>query len=222
MTSARAPQKSTTAKIAAAQSADEQDGLLFILSAPSGAGKTSISRRLQKEDGMALSVSHTTRAPRPGEIHGRDYFFADEDEFQKMADTGKFLESAVVHGGRYGTDARWVREQTQSGRDVLLEIDWQGASQVRRRIDGAVSVFVMPPSPDALQERLIRRGQDSAATIAKRMKNAEEEIRHAGEFDYVIINDDLNSAVADFRAIVRAARIAAKNNAKKHNGKNNR
>jgi guanylate kinase len=182
-------------------------GALFILAAPSGAGKTSISRRLARGGDFALSVSHTTRAPRPGEADGRDYFFVSDSDFQAQARAGAFLESAEVHGHRYGTAAKWVEQRLAAGADVLLEIDWQGARQVRKNAPEAVSVFVLPPSPRALRARLIRRAQDSPRTIARRLAAAADEARHADEFDYVIINRNLDSAVADFRAVARAAAL---------------
>ena len=183
-------------------------GNLFVVSAPSGGGKTSLVRALLAEDAkVALSISFTTRAPRPGEKNGREYHFVDADVFEAMLERGEFLECAEVHGNRYGTSQKWIEETLQSGKDVLLEIDWQGAQQVRRLYAGAIMVFILPPSMAELERRLRARAQDSAAVIRRRMENAVEEISHALEFDYVIINKVFEEARRDLAAIVRAARL---------------
>ncbi len=184
-------------------------GVLFIVAAPSGAGKTSMVRALLKSDpAVKLSVSYTTRAPRPGESDGRDYHFVSREVFLDMAARGEFLESAEVYGNHYGTSQRWITEQTASGRDILLEIDWQGAGQVKRHFPDAVSIFILPPSLNALRNRLIGRAQDSAEVIEKRLAAACDDISHAGEFDYIIVNDDFDQALLDLVAVVKASRLA--------------
>jgi len=185
-------------------------GCLFVLAAPSGGGKTSLVRALlEREPGMRLSVSYTTRPPRPGEKDGVDYHFVDEAKFTALKDSGEFLEHAYVHGNWYATSAAWLRQEVQSGHDMLLEIDWQGAQQVRRLIPDAVQIFILPPSLASLKERLEKRGQDSPEVITRRLDAAREEMRHCGEFDYVIMNQDFARAVDDLSVIVRAARLAA-------------
>ncbi len=184
-------------------------GQLFIVSAPSGAGKTTLTRLLLERDaGIRLSISSTTRPPRPGEQDGREYHFLNVPEFLRLRDTGEFLESAEVHGNYYGTSGRWIVEQRQAGHDVLLEIDWQGAQQVRSIFPDAIGIFILPPSVEELRRRLVGRGQDSEAVIARRVAAAEAEMRHVGEFGHVIINADLQAALADLQAVVRAARVA--------------
>ena len=183
-------------------------GTLFIVSAPSGAGKTSLVRALLAADpGVRLSISHTTRAMRPGEVDGRDYHFVAKDTFEAMRARGDFLESAEVHGNFYGTSRGWITERMAAGDDILLEIDWQGALQVRRIMSEAVGIFVLPPSLDALAERLANRATDSPDVIARRMSAARAEIGHVGEFDYVIINTEFEDAARDLIAIVRARRL---------------
>jgi guanylate kinase len=185
-------------------------GCLFVLAAPSGGGKTSLVKALlEREPGMRLSVSYTTRPPRPGERDGVDYHFVDEAKFTALKDAGELLEHAYVHGNWYATSATWLNREVQAGHDVLLEIDWQGARQVRRLIAGAVLVFILPPSLASLEERLTKRGQDAPEVISRRMDAAREEMRHCGEFDYVIMNQDFARAVDDLSVIVRAARLAA-------------
>jgi guanylate kinase len=192
-------------------------GCLFVLAAPSGGGKTSLVKALlEREPGMRLSVSYTTRAPRPGETDGTDYHFVDEATFMKLKDAGEFLEHAHVHGHWYATSATWLAQEVQAGHDVLLEIDWQGARQVRKLIPGAVLVFILPPTLDSLKERLQKRGQDSPEVISRRMDAAREEMRHCGEFDYVIMNQDFARAVDDLSVIVRAARLAAPRQLTRH------
>jgi guanylate kinase len=186
------------------------DGILFIVSAPSGAGKTSlIAALLEREPGLRLAVSFTTRKPRPGEEDGVHYHFVDELRFATMLAAGDFLESAQVFGNRYGTAEVTVRQDLAAGRDVLLEIDWQGARQVRTLFPGAVSVFILPPSSEALAERLRGRGQDSEAVIAARMAKARDELSRYGEYDYLVVNDRFEQALDDLRAVIRAERLRA-------------
>lgn len=183
-------------------------GNLFIVAAPSGAGKTSLVKQLLAADGgIRLSVSYTTRAPRPGEVDGEHYRFVNRDAFMEMLGRGEFLESAEVYGNFYGTSQPWIDASRKSGSDILLEIDWQGAEQVRRLIPEAIGVFILPPSVAALRERLSGRGQDSAEVIDRRVAAAREDMRHFGEFDYVIINDDFNAALQDLLAVVRSERL---------------
>ncbi|TMG99249.1 MAG: guanylate kinase [Betaproteobacteria bacterium] len=185
-------------------------GCLFVLAAPSGGGKTSLVRELLiREPGIRLSVSYTTRPPRRGEQDGVHYHFVDEAKFEALKNAGGFLEHAYVHGNWYATSATWLKQQIAEGHDVLLEIDWQGAAQVRRIISSAVLIFILPPTLASLKERLERRGQDSGDVIARRLEAAREEMRHCGEFDYVIMNQDFARAVDDLSAIVRAARLTA-------------
>jgi len=185
-------------------------GCLFVLAAPSGGGKTSLVRSLlEREPGIRLSVSYTTRAPRPGEQEGIHYHYVDEGAFMALRERGEFLEHAHVHGNWYATSATWLKQEVQHGHDVLLEIDWQGAQQVRRLIPEAVHIFILPPSLASLKERLEKRGQDAPEVIVRRLEAAREEMRHCGEFDYVIMNQDFARAVDDLSAIVRAARLTA-------------
>lgn len=182
--------------------------VLFIVSAPSGAGKTSLLRELVPADErLVMSVSHATRAMRPGEQDGVHYHFVDVASFQRLVGEGAFLEHAQVFDNYYGTAEAAVREQLAGGRDVVLEIDWQGARQVRGRFPEAVSIFIAPPSIEALQERLSGRGQDSAEVVARRMADARSELSHFAEYDYLVINDDFATALAELRAIVTAERL---------------
>jgi guanylate kinase len=183
-------------------------GSLFVVAAPSGAGKTTLTRALlAQEPAIRLSVSYTTRPPRTGETDAVHYHFVSAERFRALKDGGEFLEHAHVHGNWYATSATWLKAQIDAGQDVLLEIDWQGAAQVRKLVPASVHIFILPPSLDSLRERLVRRGQDDAATIERRLAAAREEMKHCGEFDYVIINQEFASAVADLRAIVRASRL---------------
>jgi guanylate kinase len=178
-------------------------GNLFIISAPSGAGKTSlVSALLKQNKQIALSISYTTRAPRPGETNGKDYHFISREMFLEMAKDGDFLESAEVYGNFYGTSQPWIEKELAAGHDILLEIDWQGAAQVRKLMPQAISIFILPPSLSALETRLKGRGQDSAEVIARRLQAAQEDISHVAEFDYVIINDKLDEALRQLDAIV--------------------
>ncbi|MGH8619462.1 MAG: guanylate kinase [Burkholderiales bacterium] len=192
-------------------------GTLYIVCAPSGAGKTTLTKALLDADPQVrLSVSYTTRAPRAGENEGVHYRFVDLPAFEHMAATGEFLESALVHGNRYGTSKRWIDEARRGGTDILLEIDWQGAAQVRRLIPDAVGIFIVPPSFEALAERLKGRGQDSPDTIARRLTAAREEMSHVPEFDYVIINNEFSRAAQDLIAIVRAHRLRLARQLERH------
>jgi len=185
-------------------------GNLFIVSAPSGAGKSSLVKAaLADDEQLALSVSYTTRSPRAGELDGREYHFVDRKIFEAMLGRGDFLESAEVHGNRYGTSQKWIEEARARGRDIMLEIDWQGARQVRKAFADAVSIFILPPPPALLElERRLRgRGQDSEEAIQRRLRDASEEIEHVAEFDYVIINKEFEEARRDLAAVVRAARL---------------
>ena len=184
-------------------------GILWIISAPSGAGKTSLARALvAATPQLRTSVSYTTRPPRPGEVEGTDYHFVPTEAFTAMAERGEFLEFAKVHGNGYGTSEPWVKSQLFAGTDCLLEIDWQGARQVRERLPGqAVSIFILPPSVAALAERLRDRGQDSEAVIALRLAAAREELLHYDEFDYLVVNDHFQDALADLQSIVHAEHL---------------
>jgi len=185
-------------------------GNLFIISAPSGAGKTSLIKALLAEDkNVTLSISHTTRKPRPGEVSGVDYHFVDEPTFLLMLGEAQFLESAHVHGARYGTSQCAVDAPLKAGQDVILEIDWQGAQQVRHLYPDAISIFVLPPSIETLEQRLNSRGQDSQETISRRVAAAREEMSHVGEFDYVTINHYFEEALQDIRAVIRSRRLVA-------------
>ncbi len=183
-------------------------GHLYIVTAPSGAGKTTLVRRLLENDpGIRLSISHTTRAPRAGERDGIEYHFVAVPEFLDKVRQGEFLEWAEVHGNYYGTSRSGIEAALHAGQDVVLEIDWQGAQQVRRLFQAPIGVFILPPSLGELERRLFERGTDSPATIERRVAAAREEMRHVGEFDYVIINDDLQRALHDLLAVVVASRL---------------
>ncbi len=184
-------------------------GDLFVVVAPSGAGKTSlVNAMLEVERGMRLSVSHTTRAPREGEVEGREYHFVSREAFEKMIAAGDFLEHAEVYGNYYGTSRRWIEDELAGEHDVLLEIDWQGAMQVRNLFPRMVGIFVLPPSLDELRRRLTARGKDAADSIERRMASARTEISHVLEFEYIIVNETFDVAVADLQAVVRAARLS--------------
>ena len=183
-------------------------GSLFVISAPSGAGKTSLVHALLNiNPQIDLSVSFTTRQPRPGEVNGKDYHFISREQFLGMAERGEFLESAEVYGNFYGTSQSWITQQNAKGRDILLEIDWQGAGQVRRLFPACITVFVLPPSLEALEQRLKGRGKDNGQVIAKRLAAVREDVSHVAEFDYVIINDDLDEALHELNAVVLSARL---------------
>ena len=194
-------------------------GNLFVVSAPSGAGKSSlVSAVLAEDKRLALSVSFTTRPPREGEVNGREYHFVDSKTFESMLERGEFLESADVHGNRYGTSRKWIGEARAKGLDILLEIDWQGARQVRKAFPDAVSIFILPPLPvlPELERRLRGRGQDTEEAIRRRLQDAREEISHVGEFDYVIINKEFEEARKDLAAIVHASRLTLSRQSAKH------
>ncbi len=183
-------------------------GTLFIVTAPSGAGKTTlVSGLLARDPLVTLSVSYATRAPRAGEVHGTHYHFVDVPTFRSLRDKGEFLEWAEVHGNYYGTSRAWLETQIAAGNDILLEIDWQGAQQVRKVFPKAVGVFILPPSVEELERRLRGRGTDTEEVIARRVLGARGEMRHVAEFDYVIINEDLPNALEDLVAVVRASRL---------------
>jgi guanylate kinase len=192
-------------------------GDLFIITAASGAGKTSLVRALLQQDAqIQLSVSYTTRQPRVGEVNGEHYHFVDEASFLKMLDENDFLESAHVHGARYGTSKTCVNEVLAAGQDLILEIDWQGAAQVRQFYPEAISIFILPPSMQELESRLRGRGQDSDEVIAKRLAAAKDEMSHVGEFDYVTINDKFEVALEDLNAIVRTQRLKREKQLARH------
>jgi guanylate kinase len=186
-----------------------KQGTLFVVSAPSGAGKTSLLRELRQSlSGFTVSVSHTTRPQRPGERHGVDYFFVDHGEFSAMVERGEFLEHARVFDNHYGTARSTVEAALGLGSDVILEIDWQGARQVKKLLPQYLSVFILPPSREALEERLKGRGQDDQATIDRRMAEAISEMSHYAEYDYLVVNDDFQTALSELSSIVTATRLA--------------
>jgi guanylate kinase len=192
-------------------------GTLFIVSAPSGAGKTSLVKALRESTpGLAVSVSHTTRPQRSGEVDGKDYFFVDHDEFQNMVDDHAFLEHAKVFDNFYGTSKASVEAHLESGHDVILEIDWQGARQVRGLMPKAQSIFILPPSLQALESRLRGRAQDDDAVIQRRMKDAIAEMSHFGEFDYLVINDQFDDALLELQSIVITSRLKVFNQSRTH------
>ena len=183
-------------------------GNLFVVSAPSGAGKTSLVHALLNiNPQIDLSVSYTTRNPRPGERDGKDYHFVSREAFSAMTKRGEFLESAEVYGNLYGTSQTWISQENAKGRDILLEIDWQGAAQVRRLFPECISIFILPPSMEALEQRLKGRGKDNDEVIARRMAAVREDVAHVAEFDYVIINDILNEALRELNAVALSARL---------------
>lgn len=185
-------------------------GTLFIVSAPSGAGKTSlVAALLQRQPWLNISVSHTTRPQRPGEVDGVNYHFIDRASFQQRVDAGRFLEYAQVFGNYYGTSCDWVEAQLADGRDVVLEIDWQGAAQVRRLLPQAVAIFILPPSLETLAERLTGRGSDQSDVIRQRLAGAHAEISHYVEFDYLVVNDVFDEALDELASITRAERLKA-------------
>ncbi|MDX7992113.1 guanylate kinase [Xenorhabdus sp. Reich] len=194
-------------------------GTLYIVSAPSGAGKSSLIQALLKTQPLydtQVSVSHTTRQARPGENHGEHYFFVTVDEFQNMISHDEFLEYACVFGNYYGTSRKVIEDTLASGVDVFLDIDWQGAQQIRQKMPAARSIFILPPSKEELLRRLRGRGQDSEEIIAKRMAQAIAEMEHYNEYDYVIINDDFNTALADLQSIIRSERLRLDRQTQRH------
>ena len=183
-------------------------GQVFVVAAPSGAGKSSlVTALLQQDPSIRLSISFTTRPPRPGEGHGREYHFVSREEFAACQERGEFLEAAEVHGNWYGTSRSWIEQQIANGRDVLLEIDWQGARQVRQLFPASVGVFILPPSMEALRARLQQRGQDRPEVIERRLAAARSEMAHAPEFEFLIVNERFEQALAELAAVVTATRL---------------
>jgi len=182
-------------------------GRLFVIAAPSGAGKTSLIDAVMREDpSLKISVSYTTRSPRPGEKDGVDYHYVDEAAFLAMRERGEFLENAEVHGNRYGTSKKVILDAVKRGEDLILEIDWQGARQVRKLFPDCIGIFILPPSVDELERRMRARGQDSDAVIRRRVDNAREELTHVGEFKYAIINKDFDTAKRELSGIIQKER----------------
>ncbi len=187
-------------------------GTLFVVSAPSGAGKTSLVHGLIAGlDNISVSISHTTRGQRPGEVDGKDYFFVDQAEFKGLLNNGEFLEYAKVFDHYYGTAKSTVDRTLDQGRDLILEIDWQGAMQIRQKIIDVTSIFILPPSELALVQRLRDRGQDDENIITRRMHDARAEMSHYSEYDYLIVNDEFDTALAELKSVVMAKRLATKN-----------
>ncbi len=183
-------------------------GIMLVLSSPSGAGKTTIASRLLKDPGIQISISHTTRQKRKGETDGKDYHFVDRETFTRMRDRDAFLEWAVVFDNYYGTTRKPVEEALATGRDVLFDVDWQGARKLRESAkDDVVAVFILPPSADALEERLRTRAEDSNEVVTRRMRGASNEIQHWDEYDYVVVNNDIEQSAAAVRAILAAERL---------------
>ena len=194
-----------------------EQGTLYVISAPSGAGKTSlVSGMLQEDARLGVSISHTTRPMREGEQNGVNYHFVSRNEFEAMVARGDFLEHADVFGNYYGTSQVWVRETLAKGQDVILEIDWQGAEQVRRLIPECVGIFIVPPSAEILRERLVGRGTDAPEVIERRLREAEEECSHAVEFDYLVVNDEFDQALTELLCIVRSQRLSMRNQQVRH------
>jgi guanylate kinase len=192
-------------------------GVLYIVSAPSGAGKTSLVKALLKADpAIRLSVSYTTREPRPGEADGRDYHFVSRQRFEMMLADGEFLEHAGVYGNFYGTSKGSISRDLNAGHDILLEIDWQGARQVKQHFPHAASIFILPPSFNALRTRLKGRGQDSEEVIERRLAAAAHDVAHADQFDYIIVNDDFDHALQDLIAITRSIRLESARQMDRH------
>ncbi|MCP4597315.1 MAG: guanylate kinase [Neptuniibacter sp.] len=187
-------------------------GTLYVVSAPSGAGKTSLVKAMLENDSdILVSVSHTTRDMRPGEVDGKDYNFVSMEQFNEMIEASAFLEFAEVFTNKYGTSQQWVEDKLAEGKDVILEIDWQGAQQIRRLMPDCLSIFILPPSREALQERLTNRGQDSDDVIALRMSEAVSEMSHYGEYDYLIINDQFETALKELHGVFLAQRMKIEN-----------
>lgn len=194
-------------------------GTLYIVSAPSGAGKTSLVKALlDSTEQIRVSVSHTTRAMRPGEVDGVNYHFVAREDFLAMLEEDAFLEHAEVFGNLYGTSQRWVEQTLAAGLDLILEIDWQGAQQVRRLMPHAQSIFILPPTQEALRHRLNNRGQDSETIIEQRMREAVSEMSHYVEYDYVVINDQFSHALEDLKAIFRARQLHQHVQQRRHAG----
>ncbi|MEY4482002.1 MAG: hypothetical protein RIQ84_1164 [Pseudomonadota bacterium] len=192
-------------------------GSMLMVVAPSGAGKSSLVKALLENDpAIQLSISCTTRAPRPGEENGREYNFISKEEFLKRKDAGDFLEWAEVHGNYYGTSKSWIEAQMEEGKDVLLEIDWQGARQIQKIVPDSIWIFILPPSIQSLEDRLRKRGQDDEATILMRVAAAKEELAHVGEANYLVINDLFEAALFELRQIISASRLRASCQLAKH------
>ncbi len=192
-------------------------GHFFVITAPSGTGKTSLVRALINNiNDLQISISYTTRPPRPGDVHGKDYYFVTQQEFSQMLSEQALLEHATIYQHSYGTSRDWVIKKMTAGIDVLLEIDWQGAQQVRRLFPSATLIFIVPPSLDSLWQRLQNRRQDPAAVIAERMAGAKQEISHYQEFDYLVINDKFEQALADLQHIILAERLRCRKQAQRH------
>jgi len=183
-------------------------GNLFVIAAPSGTGKTTLVKSLLAElPNLAVSISHTTRAKRPNEEHGVNYFFIDEPEFRRMIEQGDFLEYATVFGAFYGTSHRWVEETLNQGIDVILEIDWQGMQQIKALVPESISIFILPPSKANLKDRLVKRNQDKPEVIQERLADLQETLSHIDEFDYVVVNDDFTQALGELKLIIQANRL---------------
>lgn len=207
----------TPSDLATPGSVDPQAGNVLIVAAPSGAGKSTLVNALLAADPtVRLSISSTTRAPRSGELDGREYFFTDPASFNQRRLAGEFIESAEVHGHWYGTSSMWIEARIAEGADVLLEIDWQGAQQIKRRFPQAIGIFILPPSIEALEARLHKRGQDESAVITRRLLAAGGEIAHAREFEYAIINTEFAEASQQLKSIVQAARLRFSSQALRH------
>ncbi|MCS5589864.1 MAG: guanylate kinase [Candidatus Thioglobus sp.] len=190
---------------------------LFIIAAPSGCGKTSLVKALiEKVDNLCVSVSHTTRSARPGEIDGKNYFFVSKEVFDEISNNDGFIESAQVFDNYYGSAKQTVKDLLQQGQDVILEIDWQGAQQVKKNFKDAIGIFILPPSISALKERLTDRGQDDQSIIDRRMQDAVSEMQHFDEFDYLVINDDFNIALNDLNTIVYSQRLSLAQQTQQH------
>jgi guanylate kinase len=197
--------------------ASVQRGSVYVISAPSGAGKTSLVRALvQSDSGLLISISHTTRSKRPGEINGDHYHFVSQQEFREISERDGFIEDAHVFGNDYGTSHDWVEQQRAAGCDIILEIDWQGARQVKEKVRDSIGIFILPPSLEQLEERLCQRRQDSSDIIRQRMKAAVEEIHHFNEYQYLIINNDFDIALEDLRIIIESQRLNQRRQASKH------
>ena len=192
-------------------------GCLYVIVAPSGAGKsTLVNALLEREPDIGLSISYTTRSPRPGEVSGREYFFVSLDEFEAMAARGEFLEHAEVYGNWYGTSKHWIEKTRATGSDVLLEIDWQGARAVKSIFPDMSFIYILPPSIEVLRQRLVKRGKDSKEVIERRLAEAREDLKHVHQADYVIINEDFSVALLDLQSVVRALRVTAVRQLKLH------
>ncbi len=196
---------------------NDELGHFFVIAAPSGTGKTSLVRALVNHiNDLQISISYTTRPPRPGDVQGKDYYFTTRPEFEQMIENKEFLEFATIYQHFYGTSREWVMRKLAAGIDVLLEIDWQGARQVRQIFPSAILIFILPPSLDSLRQRLQNRRQDQNAIIEERMANARLEISHYKEFDYLVINDQFEQALADLQHIILAERLRCNEQLKRH------